>query len=34
VAHRNFPSLGAEALDRPILFTNYLTKAYTSVDRE
>jgi dynein heavy chain 1 len=33
VAQRNFPSLSQGALERPILFSNYLTKNYVSVDR-
>ena len=34
VAYNNFSSLKEEALVRPILFSNYLTKDYSSVDRE
>jgi dynein heavy chain 1 len=30
---KNFPSLNNQALERPILFTNYLTKNYVSVDK-
>lgn len=33
VAQRNFPSMSQTALERPILFSNYLTKNYVSVDR-
>ena len=33
VAMRNFPSMGDSALERPILFSNYLTKNYVSVDK-
>jgi dynein heavy chain 1 len=33
VALKNFPSLNNQALERPILFTNYLTKNYVSVDK-
>ena len=33
IAARNFPSLSQTALERPILFSNYLTKNYVSVDR-
>jgi dynein heavy chain 1 len=33
VALKNFPSLNNNALERPILFTNYLTKNYVSVDK-
>ena len=33
VASRNFPNLKSSALERPILFSNYLTKNYVSVDR-
>ena len=33
VAQRNFPSMSQSALERPILFSNYLTKNYVSVDR-
>lgn len=30
---RNFPGIKSNALERPILFSNYLTKNYVSVDR-
>lgn len=33
IANRNFPSLSPKALERPILFSNYLTKNYVSVDQ-
>lgn len=33
VANRNFPSLNPNCLERPILFSNYLTKNYVSVDQ-
>lgn len=33
VAQRNFPAMSQSALERPILFSNYLTKNYVSVDR-
>ncbi len=33
VANRNFPSLSSNCLERPILFSNYLTKNYVSVDQ-
>lgn len=33
VANRNFPGIKLNALERPILFSNYLTKNYVSVDR-
>lgn len=33
VANRNFPSLSSKCLERPILFSNYLTKNYVSVDQ-
>jgi dynein heavy chain 1 len=33
VALKNFPSLNSNSLERPILFTNYLTKNYVSVDK-
>lgn len=34
VATKNFPQLDINALERPILFSNYLTKNYISCDRE
>jgi len=34
IALKNFVGLDPKALERPILFTNYLTKNYVSVDRE
>ncbi len=34
VATRNFSGLSPKTLERPILFTNYLTKHYVSVERE
>lgn len=34
VAQNNFPSAKPTSLERPILFTNYLSKDYRSVDRE
>mmetsp|Transcript_2192 Transcript_2192/g.1966 ORF Transcript_2192/g.1966 Transcript_2192/m.1966 type:complete len:147 (+) Transcript_2192:1016-1456(+) len=34
VAYKNFPNLDDKALERPILFTTYLSKSYVSVDRE
>lgn len=34
VAYNNFNNLKDEALQRPILFSNYLHKVYQSVDRE
>jgi len=33
-ATKNFPSMNINALERPILFSNYLTKNYVSCDRE
>lgn len=33
VATRNFPGMSESALERPILFSNYLTKNYVSVDK-
>ena len=33
VANRNFPQLSSNCLERPILFSNYLTKNYISVDQ-
>jgi len=33
VAMRNFPGMSETALERPILFSNYLTKNYVSVDK-
>lgn len=33
VAIRNFPGMSEAALERPILFSNYLTKNYVSVDK-
>lgn len=34
VVMNNFPGVDDKALERPILFTNYLTKNYISVERE
>lgn len=34
VAMTNFPSVKQTALERPLLFTNYITKDYRSVERE
>jgi dynein heavy chain 1, cytosolic len=34
VAARNFPGMSDTALERPILFSNYLTKHYVSVDKQ
>lgn len=33
IAIQNFPTINTGALDRPILFSNYLTKDYISVDK-
>eukprot|EP00830_Metopus_es_P014557 TRINITY_DN3901_c0_g1_i1.p1 TRINITY_DN3901_c0_g1~~TRINITY_DN3901_c0_g1_i1.p1 ORF type:complete len:1012 (-),score=209.87 TRINITY_DN3901_c0_g1_i1:2492-5527(-) len=34
VAEKNFSGISPKALERPILYTNYLTKNYVSVERE
>jgi dynein heavy chain 1 len=34
VAERSFGSLGDKALQRPVLFSNYLHRVYQSVERE
>ena len=34
VADEHFPSKNKDCLDRPILYSNYLTKNYVSVDKE
>jgi dynein heavy chain 1 len=34
VVSNNFPNVKQNALEMPILFSNYLTKNYVSVDRE
>jgi dynein heavy chain 1 len=34
MATKHFPSMELNALERPILFSNYLTKNYISCDRD
>jgi dynein heavy chain 1 len=34
MATKHFPSMELNALERPILFSNYLTKNYVSCDRD